>query len=78
MLTQNCDHHPVLSRMHKPDPALQPDQQDKRTIVPIGRGDWDQWLRGTTEDAMKLVRLPVCELRHGPADAESDVQLTLV
>jgi putative SOS response-associated peptidase YedK len=78
MLTQNCDEHPVLSRMHKPDPALPQEQQDKRAVVAIERADWEQWLRGTTEDAMKLVRLPVCDLRHGPVDADSHAQLALV
>jgi putative SOS response-associated peptidase YedK len=77
MLTQNCDAHSVFSRMHKPDPSLPPDQQDKRTVVPVERGDWEQWLRGTAADAMQLVRLPACELRHAPADAASQVQLTL-
>ena len=33
MLTQNCDAHPLLNRMHKPDPALPPDAQDKRSVV---------------------------------------------
>ena len=28
MLTLNADHHPLMSRMHKPDPKLGPDQQD--------------------------------------------------
>lgn len=35
MLTQNCDGHPLLSRFHKPDHDLPPEQQDKRTVVPI-------------------------------------------
>jgi putative SOS response-associated peptidase YedK len=78
MLTQNCDHHPVLSQMHKPDPALAPDQQDKRTVVPIERANWDAWLQGTAEDAMKLVRLPSCELRHSPADEQSQAQLAIL
>jgi putative SOS response-associated peptidase YedK len=78
VLTQNCDAHPVLKRMHKPDPSLPDDQQDKRTIVPVERADWDQWLRGTNEEALALVRLPTCGLRHGPADPTDDVQLALL
>jgi putative SOS response-associated peptidase YedK len=31
MLTLNADSHPLMRRMHKPDPKLGPDQQDKRT-----------------------------------------------
>lgn len=78
VLTQNCDAHPVLKHTHKPDPSAPADQQDKRTIVPVERADWDQWLRGTIEDALELVRLPACELRHGPTDPASQVQLALV
>jgi putative SOS response-associated peptidase YedK len=77
MLTQNCDAHPILSRMHKPDPNMPADKQDKRTVVPIERGEWEQWLRGTSEEAAQLVRLPTCELRHGPADPTNDFQLAL-
>jgi putative SOS response-associated peptidase YedK len=77
MLTQNCDAHPVFSRMHKPDLALAPDKQDKRSIVPIERHDWEQWLLGTIDEARELVRLPACELRHGPADSGTHIQLPL-
>jgi putative SOS response-associated peptidase YedK len=69
MLTQNCDAHPLLNRMHKPDPALPPDAQDKRAVVPIERDDWDRWLHGSIKDALALVRLPPEELFvHGPAE----------
>jgi hypothetical protein len=74
MLTQNCDRHPVLSQMHKPDPELAADQKDKRTVVTIERADWNQW-RGTVDEAMQRVRPPGCELRHGRVDAESQAQL---
>jgi hypothetical protein len=70
MLTQNCDSHPLLALMHKPDPSLPPDQQDKRSVIAIERADWDRWLRGSIEDALSLVKLPDADLfRHGPADA---------
>ena len=42
MLTLNADAHPLMSRMHKPDPTLAPDQQDKRSVVAIERNDVDQ------------------------------------
>lgn len=77
MLTQNCDSHPVLSLMHKPDPSLPPDKQDKRTVVPIERADWDQWLKGSPEEALALVRTPGTELVHGPADPSNAAQLSL-
>ena len=57
MLTINADTHPLMSRMHKPDPKLGPDQQDKRSVIPIERGDVDQWLAGTVKDATELLRL---------------------
>jgi putative SOS response-associated peptidase YedK len=79
MLTQNCDAHPLLQRMHKPDPALPPDQQDKRSIVSIEPADRDTWLHGTADEAMALVKLPGVELFvHGPADPAQQVQLDML
>lgn len=69
MLTQNCDGHPLLSRFHKPDPKLPTDRQDKRSVVPIERSAWDQWLNGSIEEASALIQVPAGELfRHGAAD----------
>ncbi len=69
LITQNCDGHPVLGRMHKPDPKLPADGQDKRAVVPIERGDWDVWLQGSPTQALGLIRTPPAHrLRHGPAD----------
>jgi putative SOS response-associated peptidase YedK len=71
MLTQNCDAHPLLARMHKPDPTLRADDQDKRSVIPIEREDWNTWLHGSIEDALALVKLPAESLFvHGPAEAE--------
>ena len=61
MLTLNADHHPLMSRMHKPDPKFAPDQQDKRSVVAIEQGDVDAWLAGTVEEATQLVRLTPAE-----------------
>ena len=36
---------------------LPPDQQDKRSVIPIERGDVDQWLAGTRNEAGQLMRL---------------------
>ena len=70
MLTLNADHHPLMSRMHKPDPKLPPDQQDKRSVIPIERGDVDQWLAGTVEEAQQLLKLaPVEAFEAGPMAA---------
>lgn len=62
MLTQNADTHPIMRRMHKPDPALNPEQQDKRSVVPLQTEDVDTWLHGTPEQAAALVQLPCVEL----------------
>lgn len=72
MLTMNADAHPLMNRMHKPDANLPPDQQDKRSAIPIEVGDWDAWLRGTVDETKGLIRLPDPSLfLHGPADTES-------
>lgn len=69
MLTVNADQHPLMRRMHKPDPKLPPDQQDKRSVIPLESSDWDQWLAGTVEEARSLLRLaPVEVFRAGPVE----------
>lgn len=68
MLTINADAHPLMSRMHKPDPKLGPDQQDKRSVIPIELSDVDTWLAGTQAEAAALLRLaPVEIFEAGPA-----------
>lgn len=62
MLTINADHHPLMSRMHRPDPKLPPDQQDKRSVVAIESADVDTWLRGPLDEATELVRVPSADL----------------
>jgi putative SOS response-associated peptidase YedK len=68
LLTQNADVCPLFSRMHKPDPTLPPDQQDKRSVVILTADDIDLWLHGKTEAAARLVKLmPPENLVAGPA-----------
>ncbi len=68
MLTINADAHPLMSRMHKPDPKLPADRQDKRSVIPIELADVDQWLAGTVKEASELLRLaPVEVFDAGPA-----------
>ncbi len=57
MLTLNADAHPLMRRMHKPDPKLGPDQQDKRSVVPLRPADWDTWLHAPLAEAAALIRL---------------------
>ena len=69
MLTINADSHPLMSRMHRPDPKLPPDRQDKRSVVAIESGDVDAWLRGSVADAAGLVRPPPVDLiEAGPQE----------
>lgn len=76
MITQNCDAHPLLSLMHKPDPCLAPNQQDKRAVVPIEEAHWDVWLNGNVDQASSYIRLPEVDVfRHGPADPSKQVQM---
>ena len=57
MPTLNANRHPLMNRMHKPDPKLRPGQQDKRSVVPIELDDVGTWLSGSQEAAAGLVRL---------------------
>ena len=67
LLTLNADAHPLMSRMHKPDPKLGPDQQDKRSVVVLEPGDWDAWLLAPPAEAQSLIRLsPVETFNAGP------------
>jgi putative SOS response-associated peptidase YedK len=68
MLTINCDDHPMLSRLHRPDPALPPDAQDKRAVVHVPPEHWDGWLRGDEGAARALLRAAPQE-DFDPADA---------
>jgi len=83
MLTTNCNAHPLLSLMHRPDidaggQPLPHDQQDKRTVVPLERSDWEQWLHGSPADAAQLLRMPVPDLyAHGAVDSAKQVELAI-
>lgn len=65
MLTINADRHPVMSRMHKPDPKLPPDQQDKRSVIAIDQEQINRWLHGSMDDVAKLLVPPAVELIDG-------------
>jgi len=43
--------------MHKPDPHLPTDRQDRRSVVPIEFQDVDAWLFGMPREAAVLIRL---------------------
>ena len=62
MLTLNADAHPLMSRMHKPDPALPPDRQDKRSVVVLRAQDEAAWLHGSPAEAAAVVGLAPVEV----------------
>jgi putative SOS response-associated peptidase YedK len=73
MLTVNADHHPLMRRMHKPDPRLPPERQDKRSVVAIELEDVDRWLHAPAAVAASLVKPPALELFDaGPAPLGPD------
>ncbi|SDX11679.1 Putative SOS response-associated peptidase YedK [Variovorax sp. YR634] len=70
MLTMNADGHPLMSRMHKPDPKLPADQQDKRTVIPLEVHEFDRWLTCTVEEARAMLKVPPVDLFDaGPVEA---------
>lgn len=82
LITQNCDGHPLLALMHKPEvdkvtkDVLPADKQDKRSVVPIERDRWDEWLNGSIEQAEALIQLPPLAIfRHGAVDASKNIPL---
>jgi putative SOS response-associated peptidase YedK len=81
MLTINCNAHPLLGLMHKPDRdesgnVLPPERQDKRSVVLLERDQWETWLHGTPAEAARLMRLPEADLfQHGAADPAQQVEL---
>ena len=75
MITINCDGHPLLGRLHKPDPKLPPDAQDKRSVVALEPADWERWLRGDEADARALMQVPPAERFDPTVSNETDQRL---
>ncbi len=66
MLTMNADTHPIMKRMHKPDPKFAPNEQDKRSVVVIEKHNVDDWLHGSLDDAQAFIQLApdqICDAR---------------
>jgi len=61
MLTVNADGHPLMGRMHRPDPKRPPEKQDKRSVVVVEPANWDAWLRGPEDEARALIQLTAAE-----------------
>jgi hypothetical protein len=64
-----------MSRMHKPDPKLAPDKQDKRSVIPIELADVDQWLEGSMKEAQAVLKLaPVRVFATVPVSAHRRIR----
>lgn len=80
MLTVNCDFHPLLGRLHKPErdkatgEILPRDKQDKRSLVHIDPEHWDRWLHGTEAEARALLVPPPVDV-FDQADAKMTDEL---
>ncbi|RRH80822.1 DUF159 family protein [Variovorax beijingensis] len=74
MLMLNADGHPLMGRMHKPDPKLPADQQDKRSVIPLEAHDFDRWLTCTVEEAKAMLKVPPVELFDaGPLQPSAEI-----
>lgn len=72
LLTLNADAHALMRRMHRPDPRLPADAQDKRSVIPLAEHDLDSWLHGAQADATRLLQLaPVEVFDAAPSDART-------
>ena len=71
MVTLNADHHPLLNRMHRPDPTRPETMQDKRAVVPLAPSAFKVWLRGAIEEATAVLQLPDTEVYNAGPDQPS-------
>jgi putative SOS response-associated peptidase YedK len=72
LITCNCDGHPLLGRLHKPDPNLPQDAQDKRSVVALEPADWATWLEGSQAQARALIRPPALEVIDASVTRQTD------
>ncbi|MEO5734012.1 MAG: SOS response-associated peptidase family protein [Rubrivivax sp.] len=75
VLTVNCDGHPLLGRLHKPDPKLPDDAQDKRSLVPLEPDQWQAWLHGSEADARLLLMPPAANCFDPGVTSQTDAAL---
>lgn len=56
-----------MSRMHKPDPKLPPDAQDKRMVVVLEPEVWEEWFSVPVARARDLINVaPVTIFKASP------------
>ena len=76
MLTLNADGHPLMGRMHRPDPKRPADMQDKRSVIPIEPADVDTWLNAPLALAASLLKLaPATRFNASPVQPAGQVPL---
>lgn len=57
MLTLNADTHTVFNQLHKPDPKLPADRQDKRMVAILPRGLYAAWLDAPASRGMDFMKM---------------------
>ncbi|WP_082596170.1 SOS response-associated peptidase family protein [Rhizobacter sp. Root16D2] len=63
MITINADDHPIMKRMHKPDP----DDPEKRMVAVLTPQDQQAWLFGSPAEAEQLIeQWPVVKIKATP------------
>lgn len=63
MLTINADTHPLFNTLHKPDPQLAADRQDKRMVVILDEADQQAWLTAPARESERFLQpLPASRL----------------
>lgn len=56
MLTINADTHPIFNQLHRPNPKMPADKQDKRMVVIVPEAQYTAWLDATPERSVDFLR----------------------
>lgn len=68
MFAINADAHPLMNRMHRPDPKRPAHMKDKGSVIPIALVDADAWLTDHVQQAATLMELaPTEDFEAAPA-----------
>jgi len=63
MLTINADTHPIFRELHKPDPKVPVDRQDKRMVVILPEESYVPWLDASVEQSWDFMcQFPAAKL----------------
>ena len=55
MLTINADAHPLMKHMHRPNPDLPAEMQDKRMVVILPEAQYAEWLDAPVQQSMAFM-----------------------